>query len=117
MVSVRLTFLIYDTYSLLVLTMDTKCPNKFFYVWLVDLQAICGKYGLETWFSPNDIRKYLLDIKHDWSKNAFWAVNNKKWRKWCKFVSPFKFKNPYGLLVLTKTPNVLIKFFTFDYSL
>jgi hypothetical protein len=25
-----------------------------FYFWLVHLQAICAKYGLETWFPPND---------------------------------------------------------------
>jgi hypothetical protein len=38
------------------------------------------------WRSRNDdIRKYLLDIKYCKYKNAFWDVNNKKWRKWCKF--------------------------------
>jgi hypothetical protein len=35
----------------------------------------------------------LLDMKHSWTKNAFWEVNNKKWRKCCKFVSPYLFNN------------------------
>jgi hypothetical protein len=48
------------------------------------------------WYS-----KGLPDMKHDWTKNTFWDVNNKKWRKWCKFVSPFLFNNTYGLPVLT----------------
>jgi hypothetical protein len=29
-------------------------------------------------------------------------VDNKKWRKWCKFVSPILFNNIYGIHVLTK---------------
>jgi hypothetical protein len=42
----------------------------------------CAKQGLETGLSPNnDIRICLLDINHSWNKNAFWDVNNKKWRK------------------------------------
>jgi hypothetical protein len=44
--------------------MDIKRPNQVYYVWLVDLQAICAKYGLGTRFPPNDdIRKYLFDMK------------------------------------------------------
>jgi hypothetical protein len=35
-------------------------------------------------------------------KNLFWDVNNKKWRKWCKFVSPFLSNSTFGLIVLTK---------------
>jgi hypothetical protein len=31
------------SYALRVLTMDTKCPNQVFYVWLADLQTICAK--------------------------------------------------------------------------
>jgi hypothetical protein len=42
------------------------------------------KEVLETCLSTyNDSRIYLLDMKHIWNKNAFWDVNNKKWRKWC----------------------------------
>jgi hypothetical protein len=60
------------------LTTNTKHPNQVFYVWKVDLQTICAKYGLETWLPPNDdIRTYLLDMKHGSIKNAFWYVNNK----------------------------------------
>jgi hypothetical protein len=42
------------------------------------------------------------------NKNAYWDVNNRKWRKWCKLVSPFLFNNTYGLPVITmdmKCPN------------
>jgi hypothetical protein len=38
-------------------------------------------------------------------KKAVWNLIRKKWRKWCKFVSPFLFNNTYGLLW---TPNVQI---------
>jgi hypothetical protein len=62
-----------------------------------------------TWLSPNkDIRVCLLDMNHDSTINAFWVVNNKKIRKWCKFVSHFLFNNTYGLPVftmVTKCPN------------
>jgi hypothetical protein len=44
-------------------------------------------------------------------------MNNKIWRKWCMFDSPFLFNNTYGFPVLTKTPNVQIKFFMFDRSI
>jgi hypothetical protein len=40
-------------------------------------------------------------MRHSWTKYAFWDVNNAKWRKWCKFVSPFLFNNTYGPPVLT----------------
>jgi hypothetical protein len=42
-----------NTYGLPVLSMDIKCPNKLFYVWLVDLQTICAKLGMETHLSLN----------------------------------------------------------------
>jgi hypothetical protein len=47
-------------------------------------------------------------MKHGWTINAFWDVNNKKWRKWCTFVSSFLLNNFFGLPVLTmytKCPN------------
>jgi hypothetical protein len=52
----------------------------------------------------------LLDMKHSWTKNDFWDERNMKWRKWCKFVSPFLFNNTCGLSVPsmdTKCPNQL----------
>jgi hypothetical protein len=92
-----------NTYYLPVLLTETKCPNQVFYVLLVDLQTICATYGRETWFSTNDdIRKCLLDMKNVSTKNAFWGFNDKDWRKWCDFVSPFLFNNTYGLPVVTK---------------
>jgi hypothetical protein len=71
-------------------------------VLLVYLHTICAKQGLETWLSPNnEIRIYLLDMGHIWTKNAFWDVNNRKWRTWCKIVSPFLYNNTYGFPMLT----------------
>jgi hypothetical protein len=86
-------FLFYNTYGLPVLTNDTKCPNQI--VCFIGQSADhLFQIGLETWFPPNDdIRKYLLDMKHGSSKNAFWDLNNKKWRKWCKFVWHFLINN------------------------
>jgi hypothetical protein len=83
-----------NTYGLPVFTKDTKRPNQVFYVWLVDLQTICAKLGLETCLSPNkNIRISLLDMRHSWTKYVFWDMNNMKWRKWCKFLSPFLYNN------------------------
>jgi hypothetical protein len=97
-----LTLLFNNTYGLPVITRNTKYPNQLFYVWLVDLQFTCTKYGLETLISRNDdICKCVLDMKHGSNKNAFSVVNNKKWHKWGKFVSPSSFNNTYGLPVLT----------------
>jgi hypothetical protein len=99
-------FLFNKTCGLPVLTMGTKCTNQVFNVWLVDLQTICAKYWLETWFSPNDdIRICLFDMQRSWSKNAFWVVNNTKWRKRCKIVSLFLFNNTCALPVLTLCPK------------
>jgi hypothetical protein len=76
-----------NTHGLPVLSLDTKRPNQVFYVWLVDLQTTCAKLGLETCLSPNnDIRICVLDVRHSWTKYAFWDVNNKIWIKWCKFI-------------------------------
>jgi hypothetical protein len=105
-------FLFNNNYGFPVLTKDTKCPNQVFYVWLVDLQTICAKFVLETWLSPNDgIRKCLFYMTHGLTKYAFWDVNNKKWRKWCKFVSPFISNNTSGLPVLTKGTKCRIQLF------
>jgi hypothetical protein len=41
-------------------------------------------------------------MKHGSTKNAFWDVNNKKWRKWCKLLLPFLFNNTYVSPVFTK---------------
>jgi hypothetical protein len=98
--------------------MDTKCPNEVFYVWLVELQTICAKYGLETWFSPNnDIRSCLLDMKHGTTKNAFWDVNNKN------YVSGISLFHLSYLITLKaylhsqRTPNVQINFHMFYWSI
>jgi hypothetical protein len=100
-------FLFNNAYGLPVLTIDTKYPNQVFYVSLVDLQTVLNR-GWKRDSPNNDIRICLLEMRHSWTKNAFWDVNNKKWRKWCKYVSPFIFNNTYGLPVLTmdtKCPN------------
>jgi hypothetical protein len=43
MVYVYFPFLFINTYSLPVLTKDTKCPNQLFNVRLVHLHTICAK--------------------------------------------------------------------------
>jgi hypothetical protein len=53
----------------------------------------------------NDIRICLFDMRHIWTKNAFWDLNNKKWRKWCNFILSFLFNDSYGLPVLTMGTN------------
>jgi hypothetical protein len=77
------------------------------------LNTAWKRYSLQMYV----VRKCFLDMKHGSTKNAFWDVNNKKWRIWCKFVSPFLFNNAYGLPVLimdTKCPNEV---FMFDWSI
>jgi hypothetical protein len=89
-------------------------PNVQIKYFMFDLQTTCAKNGLETLFSPHDdIRKCLLDMKHGSTKNAFCVVNNKKWRKWCKFVSPFLFNITYGLPVLTMDTKCQNQVFSF----
>jgi hypothetical protein len=111
-------FLFHDTYGLPVFTINIKCPNQVFYVWLVDLQIITAKYGLETWFSPNnDIRKCLLVMKHGTTKNAFWDLNNKNF---VHGVSLFHLAYLISLMIYLCsqwTPNFLIKYFMFDWSI
>jgi hypothetical protein len=105
-------FLFNNTYGLPVLTIDTKSLNQVIYVWLVDLQSICAKWEVETWSSPNDdIRKYLLYKKNNWTKYLFWDVIKKQRRKWGKFVCPLLFNNTYDLPVFitdTKYPNQVL---------
>jgi hypothetical protein len=72
---------------------------------------------LDGKLSPNnDIRKYLLDIKHVWTRNAFWFVKNKKWRKWCLFYI-FYLITLMAYLCSQWTPIVQIKYFMFDCSI
>jgi hypothetical protein len=49
--------------------------------------------------------------------NAFWDLNNKKWRKWCKFVSTFYLITLMAYLCSQCTPKVQIKYFMFDCSI
>jgi hypothetical protein len=65
-----------------------------------------------------NIRICLLNIKTGSNENAFWDVNNKKWRIWYKFDGPFLFNNSYGLPVLTKGIKILNQvFYVFLYDL
>jgi hypothetical protein len=111
-------FLFNNTYGLPVRTTDTKCPNQVIHVWLFDLQTICAKDGLETWFSPNDdIRNYLLDMKHGSTKNAFrdWITRND--------LNGVSFFYLSCLITLTAyvssqgIPTVQILYFMFDWSI
>jgi hypothetical protein len=66
-----------------------------------------------TTLKRNSVQMMIfVNVCSTWSmvniKDAFWYVNNKKWPKMCKFVSPFSFYNTYGLPVLsmdTKCPK------------
>jgi hypothetical protein len=72
---------------------------------------------VEKWYPPNDdIRICLFDIQRSWSKNAFWVVNNTKWRKWCKFVS-LLFNNTFALPVLTLSTKCPNRVFFIDWSI
>jgi hypothetical protein len=73
---------------------------------LVDLQTICVKYVLGTWFSPNyDIRICLLVMQRSWPNNAIWILKSKKWRKWCVLNSLVLFNNNFVLPVFTIGTN------------
>jgi hypothetical protein len=72
-------FLFKNCFGLPVIAFGTTCPNQVFYVWMVDLQAFCAKYGLKTWSSPDDdIRKCLLHMQRIWTKTRFetWITRN-----------------------------------------
>jgi hypothetical protein len=56
-------------------------------------------------------------MNHSWPKNAFWDVNNKKWSKWCKVVSPFLFNSSYGVSVLTEATKCPNQVFYDDWSI
>jgi hypothetical protein len=56
-------------------------------------------------------------MKHSSSKNTFWGVSNKKWRKWSNFVSPHLFNNTYGLPMLTMDTTCPNQYFIFDWSI
>jgi hypothetical protein len=50
-------------------------------------------------------------MKNGWTENAFWDVNNKKCRKWCKFGSPILLIKLMAYLCSQRTLNVQIKYF------
>jgi hypothetical protein len=106
-----------------VIPMGTNFHNQVFCVWLVDLQTICSKYGLETWLPPNnDIRICLFDMQRSWTKIAIWNLNSKKWRKWCILVSPFLFNicfgaSLYAYMCSQWAPIVENKYCMFDSSI
>jgi hypothetical protein len=97
-------------------TTDTISPNHVFYVWLVVLQTICAKYGLEKWFSPNDdIRKFLLDMKYYSTKRSFWFVKKNDLNDVSLFLLCYLITHmvyPH----FQCTPSVQIKNFMFDWS-
>jgi hypothetical protein len=107
-----------NTYGLPVRIINTKWPNQLFYVSLFDLQTICDKYWLETWPSPNnDIRICLLDMKHGWTKDAFWDLKNKECLKWCKFFYFTYLITLMAYLCSQWTPIAQIMNFMFNWSI
>jgi hypothetical protein len=107
----------HDTYGLLGLTMEIKCSNHVFYVWLVDQQTTCAKYGLEVWITSNNIRICLLDMRHVWYKNAFWDVNNKKWLNGVNYFQLSYLTTLMAYLCSQWTPKIQIYLFMFDWSI
>jgi hypothetical protein len=82
----------------------------------MDLQTICAKYGLETWFTPNDdIRNCLLDKKHGSTKTAFWDVNKKNDMNGVSLFHISYLITPMAYLCLQWAPNVQIKYFMIDW--
>jgi hypothetical protein len=56
-------------------------------------------------------------MSHSWTKSVCWDVNNKKWRKWCKFVNLSFLLTFVAYLCSQRTLNVQIKYFMFDWSI
>jgi hypothetical protein len=94
------------------LTTDNKCPNPLFYVWLPVYILFVINTG---WI--RDSLQMLLYVNVCSTIKAFWDVNNKKWRIWCKFVSPLSLKTFIAYLSSQTTPNFQIKYFMFDWSI
>jgi hypothetical protein len=82
------------------------------------LWLIGDKWSLETSLPPNnDIRICLLDRRHSWTESAFWNVNNKKWRKWCKDFHLSYLITRMANLWSQWTPTFQIKYFMFHWSI
>jgi hypothetical protein len=80
-----------------------KVQSKYFvFHWSIYRLFVLDTVWKRDSLEMMNIRNCFQDIKHVPTKNAFRDVNNKKWRIWYKFDSPFLFNNPYGLPVLTK---------------
>jgi hypothetical protein len=89
-------------------------PNDQIKYFMLDL-SIYRLFVLNRGWKRNSLQITIfvcfLDMKHSWTKNAFWVANNRKWCKWCKFVLPFLLNNSYGFHVLTidsKRPNHVV---------
>jgi hypothetical protein len=98
-----------------VLTTDTKFKILYFmFDWSIHRLFVLNR----AWKLVSFQIMIFVNICSTWdssTKNAFWDVNYKKWCKWCNFVSPFLYNNPYGLHVLTMDTNVQIMYFMFDW--
>jgi hypothetical protein len=96
--------------SYLITPMDYLCPQRtpnFPVKCFMFARTIYRLFVLNTGWKTDslqmmNIRKCLLDMRHGSNVNAFWDVNNKKWRIWYKFDASFLFNNCYGSPVLTK---------------
>jgi hypothetical protein len=97
--------------------MDTKCPNKVFHVWLVDLQAILLNRSWKIDPPNSDIRIYLLDMRHSWTKTCF-----ETWITWNDVNGVSLIHLSYLITLMDYlcsqwTPKVQIKCFMFDWSI
>jgi hypothetical protein len=70
------------------------------------------------WSSPiHYIRKCLFVMKHSWTNNTFWDVNNMKWFKWCILFHLFYLITLMAYLCSQRTPKVEIMYFMFNWSI
>jgi hypothetical protein len=86
-------------------------------MWMANLQAICAKYGLETWFSTNDnILVCLLDMQRSGTKAIFenWMERNSVNGVYCFHLSSLI--TVMAFLCSQLAPFVQIRYFICDWS-
>jgi hypothetical protein len=101
--------------SYLITLMAYLCSQRTPKFQIKCLMFACSIYGLfvlNRGWKRDSLQKVificLLDMKHIWTYNSFWDVNNNKWRIRFKFIYPILFNKSEGLPVLTtdtKCPN------------
>jgi hypothetical protein len=111
-------FLFNDTYGLPVITMNTKCPNQVFNVWLVDLQTICAN---RCWKRDSVQMMIFVNICSLWSqvelKTRFETWITRNVLNGVSLFNLYYLKKLMAYLCSQWIPNVQIKYFMFDCSI